>query len=101
MDDAHGLFPMLPTFPCASSAASDQQTGKRLDLSGKGLVAVPPDLIHLTHVQELDLGNNQLSTFPAHLSVLTELRVLYLHLNQLSRFPTEVGLLPNLHSLFL
>ena len=44
-------------------AARSQQT--ELNLSGLGIIALPPDIGQLVNLQDLDLQNNQLTALPA------------------------------------
>ncbi|WP_104908849.1 leucine-rich repeat domain-containing protein [Nostoc sp. 'Lobaria pulmonaria (5183) cyanobiont'] len=75
-------------------AARDKVT--ELDLSGKGLTTLPPEIGQLTNLRSLHLHNNQLSSLPAEIVQLTNLRSLHLFNNQLSSLPPEFGQLTNL-----
>ena len=44
---------------------------KRLDLSGSGLAAVPPESIDLPHIQILNLDNNKLTALPSRVGAAT------------------------------
>ncbi|MEH2393211.1 MAG: COR domain-containing protein [Nostoc sp.] len=73
----------------------------RLNLSGKGLTTLPPEIVQLTNLQSLYLGNNQLSSLPPEIVQLTNLRWLDLWSNQLSSLPPEIVQLTNLYTLDL
>jgi internalin A len=86
-----------------------------LDLSGKGLTALPSEIGQLTQLKILILGKtvfnrerwkfkhlgNKLSTLPAELGQLRNLEILKLNNNQLSSLPLEIIHLTNLRSLSL
>ncbi|MBD2727395.1 leucine-rich repeat domain-containing protein [Nostoc sp. FACHB-892] len=80
-------------------AAKDKVT--KLDLSGKGLTRLPPEIGQLTNLQSLYLSNNQLSTLPPEIGQLTNLGWLDLGSNQLSTLPPEIVQLTNLQLLGL
>ncbi|MEH1800375.1 MAG: COR domain-containing protein [Nostoc sp.] len=80
-------------------AARDKVT--KLDLSGKSLTTLPPEIGQLTNLRSLNLNNNQLSSLPAQFGQLTNLRLLDLNNNRLSSLPPEFGQLTNLQSLYL
>ncbi|MEH2156291.1 leucine-rich repeat domain-containing protein [Nostoc sp.] len=73
----------------------------RLNLSGKGLTTLPPEIVQLTNLQSLNLCNNQLSSLPLEIVQLTNLRSLDLWSNQLSSLPPEIVQLTNLQTLDL
>ncbi|MDZ8083250.1 MAG: leucine-rich repeat domain-containing protein, partial [Nostoc sp. DcaGUA01] len=50
-------------------AAKDKVT--QLDLSGKGLTALPAEIGQLSKLQTLDLRRNQLSSLPGEIGQLT------------------------------
>ena len=74
---------------------------KTLDLSGKELTSLPPEIGQLTNLSQLDLRRNQLSQLPPEIGQLTNLSDLVLFSNQLSQLPPEIGQLTNLSDLVL
>jgi internalin A len=72
-----------------------------LDLSGKGLTTLPPEIGQLTNLQTLDLFRNQLSSLPKEFVQLTNLQTLNLSRNQLSSLLKEFVQLTNLQTLDL
>ncbi len=72
-----------------------------LNLSGRGLTALPTEVIQATHLQELDLVGNELTVLPPDIGRLTNLRQLKLDNNQLTTLPPEIGKLVNLETLTL
>ncbi|MBE9103954.1 leucine-rich repeat domain-containing protein [Nostoc cf. edaphicum LEGE 07299] len=80
-------------------AVTDKVT--ELELSGKGLTILPPEIVQLTNLRSLDLSSNQLSSLPPEIVQLTNLRTLDLSSNQLSSLPPEIVQLTNLRTLDL
>ena len=80
-------------------AAKDKVT--HLDLSGKGLTYLPPEIGQLVNLQSLDLSWNKLSSLPGEIVQLMNLQSLHLSDNQLSSLPGEIVQLMNLQSLDL
>ncbi len=80
-----------------------------LDLSGKKLKVLPPQIGQLTNLSELDLSGNQLSTLPPEIAQLTRLKRLILGRfnfgiiqgNQLTKLPPQISQLTNLTVLYL
>ena len=74
-----------------------------LDLSGRGLTAIPPELSQLSQLQELHLCCNRLAgAIPEDLGQLSQLQALSLHNNQLTgAIPSELGRLLRLQYLTL
>jgi len=80
-------------------AAKDGRT--ELDLSGKGIKSLPPQLGKLTNLTRLDLRNNGLSSLPAEIGKLRNLEILHLLRNYLVALPLEIGQLGKLNELYL
>ncbi|MCU0888199.1 MAG: leucine-rich repeat domain-containing protein, partial [Rubritepida sp.] len=56
-----------------------------LDLSGRGLSAVPPVVFEAAALRELDLSNNRLSVLPDQLASMPQLRLVRIGGNPLSQ----------------
>jgi Leucine-rich repeat (LRR) protein len=69
-----------------------------LDLSGNGLMSIPPEIGQLTNLQYLNLYYNRLTSIPPEIGMLTNLRELRLSCNNLTSLPPEIGMLTNLQS---
>ena len=69
---------------------------KELSLSDCCLTALPPEICHLTGLQNLYLGNNELTTLPPEIGKLIELREFSLENNKLATLPPEIGNLTQL-----
>ncbi|TKJ39119.1 GTPase [candidate division LCP-89 bacterium B3_LCP] len=80
-------------------AARDKVT--ELDLSGKGIPELPPEIGNLTNLTHLDLHVNRLPNLPLEIGHLTNLTDLNLSGNQLPSLPPEIGNLTNLTNLNL
>ncbi|BAY85851.1 Miro domain-containing protein [Calothrix parasitica NIES-267] len=84
---------------------------EELDLSGKGLTVLPPEIGKLKQLKKLILGKldekkcryigNNLSELPKEIGLLAQLEELQIADNQLSSLPAEIGKLINLQSLYL
>ena len=72
-----------------------------LDLTEKGLTALPPEIGQLQNLQKLRIGKNQLTALPPEIGQLQNLQRLYLENNQLTALPPEIGQLQNLQELYL
>ncbi|MDJ0676240.1 MAG: COR domain-containing protein [Calothrix sp. MO_167.B42] len=87
----------------------------KLDLSGKNLTALPPEIGKLTQLKKLILGKyeydedgsfvdiigNKLTALPKEIGLLNQLEELLIIDNQLSSLPSKIGQLENLQSLHL
>lgn len=67
-----------------------------LNLSHKGLTALPASIGILTNLQQLNLGSNALVKLPVSICKLTNLRKLGLYSNMLTELPEEIGNLSSL-----
>ncbi len=71
--------------------------GGRLDLSRRGLTAVPDEVFeHADRIEVLDLGGNRLADLPSRMAELTAMRVLFVSGNPLPRLPPALGACPAL-----
>jgi len=73
----------------------------KLDLSGKGLKSVPPEIGKLSQLETLWLHYNQITILPPEIGKLSNLQKLYLHGNQITILPSEIGKLSQLRVLSL
>jgi internalin A len=72
-----------------------------LDLSSKGITAIPTEIEKLTNLQGLYFNNNQITTIPTEIEKLTNLQGLHLNNNQITAIPKEIEKLTNLQALDL
>lgn len=72
-----------------------------LDLRGKELVYLPPEIERFMHLQVLNLKSNFLEEIPPEVGRLACLEELFLHRNHLKELPLEVYKLPRLRKLGL
>ncbi|MBF0463962.1 MAG: TIR domain-containing protein [Nitrospirae bacterium] len=79
---------------------ADKNKVTALNLSGKGLTALPSEIGNLKNLKELWISNNQLTTLPHEIGKLTNLTELYIGTNQLKSLPPEIGKLSNLKILW-
>lgn len=79
-------------------AAADKKIAW-IDLSGQGIINLPPEVGYLTEVKVLDLSDNHLTNLPPEIGKLRNLTALYLGRNQLADLPAEIGKLPLLRKL--
>ena len=62
---------------------------EELDLSGKNLTELPPEIGTLTKLKKLNLCSNQLRFLPSTVSLLSSLKYLYIRNNKLNSLPPE------------
>eukprot|EP00964_Phaeocystis_antarctica_P022341 scaffold12388_cov53-Phaeocystis_antarctica.AAC.1 len=72
-----------------------------LDLSGKGLTALPELIVKLQALTALDVYNNQLTELPAAIGSLAALTTLNVVSNQLTELPAAIGSLTALTELMV
>lgn len=72
-----------------------------LNLSGKGLFELPPEIGQLKQLTRLSLKQNHLDALPPEIGQLENLRELWLDGNKLSTLPEEIGQLKQLRWLSL
>jgi small GTP-binding protein len=70
-----------------------------LDLSGKQLTSLPPEIARLTNLTRLDLSNNRLTSLPPEVASLRNLTSLDLSNNQLTSLSPEIAKLADLTDL--
>ena len=80
---------------------ANQREITELDLSGRGLTALPPEIGRLTNLQHLNLNGNELVSLPPEIGRLTNLAELEVNRNQLTSLPPGIGRLTNLQQLSL
>lgn len=73
-----------------------RERARVLDLSRRGLTAVPTAVFDLAELERLDLYNNQLHCVPPHIARLKRIKKLYLSDNLLTALPPEIGELAEL-----
>ena len=89
-----------PTRTNESPVQKETPAGSELDLSGRGLSAIPSDVFSRTALERLDLSNNRLTGAPqAEIRHLQRLKYLDLSGNDLTGLPAELGQLKNLEVL--
>jgi internalin A len=72
-----------------------------LDLSGKGLVQIPPEIFQLSNLQRLYLRLNQITEIPDAIAALSNLQILDLSSNKITKIPDAIAALSNLETLDL
>lgn len=70
-----------------------------LDLSGRNLTVLPPEIGLLTGLEELDLRNNKLTGLPEEIGNLKRLKRLNAAINKLVMLPESIGNLESLEEL--
>uniref|UniRef100_A0A3B4FNJ9 Leucine rich repeat containing 18 n=1 Tax=Pundamilia nyererei TaxID=303518 RepID=A0A3B4FNJ9_9CICH len=74
---------------------------RRLDLTFKGITAVPKCIQKLFHMDEVDLSRNMIRKIPDFIAQFIKMTVLDLHSNYLEELPVAIGYLQNLKVLNL
>ncbi len=83
-----------------SAVQKEAPSGSELDMSGRGLMAIPTDVFSRTELERLDLSDNRLTGAPqAEIRHLQRLKSLDLSGNDLTGLPAELGQLKNLEIL--
>jgi internalin A len=82
-------------------AQAEREGWTELDLSGKGLKKIPPEIAQLSKLQTLDLSNNQLDIIPDVITQIANLQTLILWGNQISELPESISQLLSLYRLDL
>ena len=99
-EETRALAPVEGKFPTARQLQTAMRTGL-LDLIGKGLTALRPEIGQLTNLRQLVLADNRLTVLPPEICQLTNLKSLWLYGNRLTVLPPEIGQLTNLNELWL
>lgn len=90
----------IPSRTDETPAQTNKNAGNELDLSDRGLTAIPSDVFSRTELERLDLSGNKLSGAPqAEIRHLLKLNYLDLSDNNLTGLPAELGQLNNLEVL--
>lgn len=79
-----------PWFTSLAEALRTPDEVLKLDLSGQGLVALPPELLQLRQLRLLLLNDNALTELPADLGLLSRLSELELNQNAFAVFPRTI-----------
>ena len=72
-----------------------------LDLDGKGLTTLPPEIGQLSQLSELTLRDSQLTALPPEIGRLSQLRTLWLFNNRLTDLQPEISKIARLEGLRL
>ena len=72
-----------------------------LNLSGKNIKTIPPEIANLVDLKVLDFSNNQITLIPAEIAKLTNLELLSFYDNQIKIIPHAITELFNLQTLDL
>jgi len=83
------------------SISEEAARSRALDLSYRGLVALPPFVTSIAKLVRLDLSHNCLQVLPLEIGELKNLRELWLSHNGLEELPPSIGMLLQLRSLDL
>ncbi|XGW13536.1 hypothetical protein V3C99_000114 [Haemonchus contortus] len=79
----------------------DLADDNEIDLSARGLTAVPKSLPQIPRLTHIDLGSNKITVLPASLCMMTRLVRLELGSNLLDHLPDNIGALVHLEHLDL
>jgi internalin A len=82
-------------------ARAEREGWTDLDLSGKGIKEIPPEIAQLANLQRLDLSNNQINIIPDTIAQIVSLKTLILWGNEISELPESITQLFNLYRLDL
>lgn len=93
-------LPLLLSAVLLPGGAFGQSRGlTSINLSNKGLTAIPDSVFLHTELKTLDFSSNRLVTLPPKIGELKQLEKLILYKNQLTSLPPEIGQLINLKEL--
>jgi Leucine-rich repeat (LRR) protein len=99
---ASPALPSDPASPDAPSREAPAPVAGRLDLSGRGLTALPASVLDREELVELDISGNRIGgALPAEIGRLSGLRVLDASGNRMTGVPAEIGRLAQLRLLDL
>ncbi|XP_053191971.1 leucine-rich repeat-containing protein 57 [Scomber japonicus] len=83
-----------------SHLETSQKTGV-FQLTGKGLLEIPEELLRLSSLRTVDLSENKIEVLPVSIQNFLQLKTLILNQNRLSSVPPEIGSLKKLETLSL
>jgi Leucine-rich repeat (LRR) protein len=79
--------------------AAIAENRSELDLSGRELTELPPEIGLASGLEALDVSGNRLTSLPPSVGLLTNLKELAVSENRLMALPLEIGLMRNLENL--
>jgi internalin A len=82
-------------------AQAEREGWTELDLSGKGIKEIPPEISNLANLTTLNLSRNQITSIPDAITQLSNLTTLNLSRNQITSIPDAIANLANLTRLDL
>ena len=93
---------MIPSDERPLTAADFRNAARtgELDLRGRRLTSLPPEIGELADLKMIQLAGNRLTRLPPEIGALTNLRQLNVDDNQLTALPPEIGQLANLDTLW-
>ena len=73
----------------------------QLDLTGRGLTSLPPEIGRITSLNALYLSYNQLKAIPSEIIQLSNLKVINLYQNRFEMIPPEIMQISSLTNLYI
>ena len=89
----------IPVYTELEKAKAESLKVRKLDLHGKSLTEIPPEIFKMEHIYYLNLSNNGLKQLPKKLRKLPVLAELDLSDNKVKKLPKKFSDIKNLESL--